>query len=129
MCLQEPVPELEPSLPSTWQSTKRNWFSFARSADKLKTVQAACEQAGSGKGNVATVVADVGKQEDLERIIKEAVAAFGVLDVLVNNAAALVINDVEHTSPESFDRTIAVNLRAPFFLSQAAMPHLKKTGG
>ncbi|XP_070173014.1 uncharacterized oxidoreductase TM_0325-like isoform X2 [Littorina saxatilis] len=97
--------------------------------DKLKDVQTQCQEAGCGKGNVITLTADLGKQEDLSRVIADTVKAFGQLDVLVNNAAAFVYNDVETTTPESFDRTMAVNIRAPFFLSQAAMPHLRKTSG
>ncbi|KAK7480576.1 hypothetical protein BaRGS_00028152 [Batillaria attramentaria] len=78
---------------------------------------------------VVTIKADLAKHEDLGRVVSGAVSAFGQLDVLVNNAAAGLISDVEHTSPDSFDRCMAVNIRAPFFLSQAAMTHLKKTEG
>ncbi|KAK7090753.1 uncharacterized oxidoreductase TM_0325-like [Littorina saxatilis] len=101
----------------------------ARSADKLKDVQTQCQEAGCGKGNVIAINADLVKHEDLARVVAETVKAFGQLDVLINNAAAIVMNDVETTTPEGFDRTMAVNIRAPFFLSQAAMPHLRKTKG
>ncbi|KAK7090751.1 uncharacterized oxidoreductase TM_0325-like [Littorina saxatilis] len=101
----------------------------ARSTEKLKEVQKQCEEAGAGKGNVLPITADMAKQEDLSKVIDETVKAFGQIDTLVNNAAAFAINDIETTKPETFNRIIAVNLRAPFFLSQLAMPHLKKTKG
>jgi NAD(P)-dependent dehydrogenase (short-subunit alcohol dehydrogenase family) len=63
------------------------------------------------------------------RLIAETIAHFGRLDGLVNNAAAMTRGSLETTSIESFDRTIAINLRAPFLLIQAALPHFRKQGG
>jgi len=101
----------------------------ARSVDKLKEVQKECEDSGAGKGNVIAIPADLAKQEELPKIVNETVKAFGKLDTLVNNAAAFAINDVETTKPDTFNRILGVNLRAPFFLAQHAMPHLKKSQG
>jgi len=47
---------------------------------------------------------------------------------LVNNAAAIVRGNIENTDAEIFDRTVAVDLKAPFLLIQAALPHFRKTG-
>jgi NAD(P)-dependent dehydrogenase (short-subunit alcohol dehydrogenase family) len=63
------------------------------------------------------------------RLISETVAHFGRIDGLVNNAAAIVRSNLETTDAEVFDRTIAINLRAPFLLIQAAWPHFRKQGG
>ncbi|KAK7480573.1 hypothetical protein BaRGS_00028149 [Batillaria attramentaria] len=101
----------------------------ARSQDKLKAVQKSCIGAGCAEDSVVTMTADLGKHEDLERVVSGAVSAFGQLDVLMNNAAAFAMNDVEHTTPEAYDRCMAVNIRTPFFLSQAAIAHLKKMQG
>lgn len=49
----------------------------------------------------------------------------GALDVLVNNAAAYEHVDFEAITPEAFDRMLAVNVRAPFFLVQALLPVLR----
>ncbi len=62
------------------------------------------------------------------RLIAETVAHFGRIDGLVNNAAAIVRGNIENTDAEIFDRTVAVNLRAPFLLIQAALPHFRKQG-
>nr|KAG5710970.1 hypothetical protein BaRGS_013704 [Batillaria attramentaria] len=101
----------------------------ARSPNKLQAVQKNCIEAGCAEDSVVTITADLGKHEDLGRVVSGAVSAFGQLDVLVNNAFAGIISNVEHTSPDAYDRCMAVNIRAPFFLSQAAMTHLKKTEG
>ena len=52
-------------------------------------------------------------------------AAFGHLDVLVNNASAFFPTSLESVTPDMFDELINVNLRAPYFLSQKFSPHLK----
>ena len=63
------------------------------------------------------------------RIIAAAVQAFGRIDALVNNAAIVVRSTLATATLPAFERTIAINLRAPFFLIQAAFPHLKATEG
>jgi NAD(P)-dependent dehydrogenase (short-subunit alcohol dehydrogenase family) len=63
------------------------------------------------------------------RLVAETVAHFGRIDGLVNNAAAIVRSNLETTDVAGFDRTIAINLRAPFLLIQAAWPHFRKQGG
>jgi NAD(P)-dependent dehydrogenase (short-subunit alcohol dehydrogenase family) len=60
------------------------------------------------------------------RLIAETVDHFGRIDGLVNNAAAIVRGNIEKTDSELFDRTVAVDLKAPFLLIQAALPHFRK---
>src|SRR6185312_2461272 len=54
-----------------------------------------------------------------------ALTAFGRLDVLVNNAAVIRNGPLETFTVDEFDRHVAVNLRAPFFLTQTAVPSLR----
>lgn len=65
--------------------------------------------------------ADIGKKKDRERLLAEIGAAFGRLDLLVNNAAMAprARADLLEASEESFDEVLATNLKGPFFLSQA----------
>ncbi len=63
------------------------------------------------------------------RAIAETVARFGRIDGLVNNAAVMTRSNLETTDLAAFDLTIAVNLRAPLFLAQAALPHFRRQGG
>jgi 3-oxoacyl-[acyl-carrier protein] reductase len=65
--------------------------------------------------------ADIGEVSGHEALVESAFAAFGGIDVLVNNAGISVARrgDMLEATPQSFDRLIAVNLRGPFFLTQA----------
>ena len=63
------------------------------------------------------------------RIVAAAVQAFGRIDALVNNAAIVVRSTLATATLPAFERTIAINLRAPYFLIQAAFPYLKATEG
>lgn len=62
-------------------------------------------------------------------LIEATTARFGRLDILVNNAALTTRSSLETTDAATFDRIIAVNLRAPLLLIQAALPHFRRVGG
>ena len=79
--------------------------------------------------SVALVKGDLLKVVKLPGIVEEAVAAFGRLDALVNNASSFYPTPVGAATEEQWDDLIGTNLKAPFFLAQAAAPHLKKTHG
>lgn len=63
------------------------------------------------------------------RVIADAAAKWSRLDALVNNAATTARGSLEDTDAAEFDRVIAINLRAPFLLIQAALAHFRKQGG
>ena len=63
------------------------------------------------------------------RLVEAAMAAFGRIDSVVNNAAIVSRSDLSNATVEDFDYTMAVNLRAPLFLTQAALPQLKTNQG
>lgn len=63
------------------------------------------------------------------RIVAAALSAFGRIDAVVNNAAIIARSNLASTTPEFFDRIMAVNLRAAVFLIQAAFPQLKANAG
>ena len=65
----------------------------------------------------------------LPELIAGAVGYFGRLDALVNNASAFFPTPVGTTTPAQWDALFAINVRAPYFLAQAAAPHLKATNG
>ena len=73
----------------------------------------------------AVITADLENVEEAERIVKETVAAFGGLDLLVNCAGLSHKGSFTTVSPAEWDRIFAVNARAPFFICQAALPYLK----
>ncbi|HEY8965752.1 MAG TPA: SDR family oxidoreductase [Candidatus Methylacidiphilales bacterium] len=63
------------------------------------------------------------------RLVAETVARFGRIDAVVNNAAVMTRGELDSTDLAAFDRTLAINLRAPFLLAQAALPHFRSQGG
>jgi NAD(P)-dependent dehydrogenase (short-subunit alcohol dehydrogenase family) len=87
------------------------------SAAAEECLQLVCSAGGKG----ITVRADVSVAEDRARLIAETLAAFGRIDLLVNNAgvAPNVRADLLEAGEESFDRLININLKGPYFLTQA----------
>jgi len=77
-------------------------------------------------GNSEVIVADLEERDAPQRIVERTLAAFGRLDVVVNNAAVIRNGPFADFTLEEFDRHVAVNLRAPFFLTQAALPALRE---
>jgi NAD(P)-dependent dehydrogenase (short-subunit alcohol dehydrogenase family) len=73
-----------------------------------------------------TKPADLADPAVCEPLVDLAIERFGRIDVLVNNAALLGRAPLEEITPELFDHVIAVNLRAPFFLSRAALVHMRR---
>lgn len=79
--------------------------------------------------NAVLCISDLAHSDAPRVIVDAALAAFGKIDGLVNNAAIIERSNLGAISPNGFDQTIAVNTKAPLFLIQAAHPHLVKTKG
>jgi NAD(P)-dependent dehydrogenase (short-subunit alcohol dehydrogenase family) len=71
---------------------------------------------------------DMGQRADIERMVPEAVAALGGLDVLINNAgiAGLTL-PVEDYPPDDWDKVLSINLTSMFDTTRLAIPHLKQS--
>jgi NAD(P)-dependent dehydrogenase (short-subunit alcohol dehydrogenase family) len=72
------------------------------------------------------VVADMASIEGPTQAATEALAAFGAIDILVNNAGIARNAALLDVTMAQWDETLAVNLRAPFLLAQALVPHMIK---
>lgn len=77
----------------------------------------------------AVLICDLADDAAPQRLVDAAVNAFGKIDALVNNAAHVGSGNIHNTDRQSFDRFMRINIRAPFFLIQAALPELQKTHG
>ena len=77
----------------------------------------------------ATLAGDLADLEVAGGLPARAHAQFGRLDVLVNSAAMMLRTPVGAVTPEQWDSMFALNLRAPFFIAQAAVPLLHVQGG
>ncbi len=98
----------------------------ARRAEALVEVVRSIE---SSSGQAIAVVADVTREADIERVVRETVQTFGELDVLVNAAGIFATGTVETTALEDWDHMMNLNVRAPFYLIQRAMPYLIERKG
>lgn len=72
---------------------------------------------------------DFSDSEAPENVVADIISQCGRLDVLVNNAGVMEEGTVEEMPLEAWEKTLRVNLTAPFLLIKHAMPHLKKVGG
>jgi pteridine reductase len=81
------------------------------------------------KGRAEMFSADLTLPDAASRLIERVVSKFGALDVLVNSAAIMIRTPFGEVTADVWDRIFALNLRAPFFLAQAAAPHLRRSRG
>lgn len=72
---------------------------------------------------------DVSREAEVEALVDDAVRRFGRLDVMVNNAAIQVEQELADTSEEQLDRVLAVNLKGPFFGCKHAIRAMRDAGG
>jgi len=79
--------------------------------------------------NAVLCISDLADESAPQVIVNAALAAFGKIDGLVNNAAIIERSNLKAIDPKGFDHTLAINAKAPLFLIQAAHPHLVKTQG
>src|SRR5215204_349287 len=98
----------------------------ARSAEEL---EGAGKEASTTGGRTLALPLDLVREDDAMRAVGQTIDAFGRIDVLVNAAATDAPGGVEELDVEGWDRTLSVNLRAPFLLSKAAFPRMRKAGG
>lgn len=71
---------------------------------------------------------DMSKRADIERMVPEAAAALGGIDVLINNAGVAGLTmPVEDFPPDDWDKVMAINLTGMFDTTRLAIPHLKKS--
>ena len=89
----------------------------------IHTAARAIEEAG---GRALAVVVDVRNEDEVAAAVDKAVAAFGGIDILVNNASAISLTGTLETPMRIYDRMMTVNARGTFVCSQACLPHLKR---
>jgi NAD(P)-dependent dehydrogenase (short-subunit alcohol dehydrogenase family) len=78
-------------------------------------------------GAIRFVQRDLAEPDAPSDIVKEAIATYGSLDTVLITAALMLSAPLERWTLEMWDRSVALNLRMPFFFAQAAAPHLAKS--
>ncbi|KAL8928900.1 MAG: hypothetical protein Q9172_000738 [Xanthocarpia lactea] len=93
-----------------------NYLSNPSSAEELvETI--GHDRALAVKANVSDVI-------EIEKLVKQAVDKFGKIDILIPNAGTAPMKDLEQTTEDDFDYTMALNVKGPYFLCQKAAPHM-----
>jgi citronellol/citronellal dehydrogenase len=88
------------------------------------TVHSAVAEMQAAGGEALACVADIRDHEQIQVAVDHAVARFGGIDILVNNASAIQLTDTLQTPARRFDLLHQVNVRATFLTTQACVPHL-----
>jgi len=100
-------------------------LTYTKGADAAKSVVKEIERAG---GTAIAIQADAADADASTAAVDKTVAAFGRLDVLVNNAGTAIPKRFEETTLEELDRLIDVNVRGTLVVTQAALKHMKDGG-
>jgi NADP-dependent 3-hydroxy acid dehydrogenase YdfG len=95
----------------------------ARRSDRIKTLAADITKAGS---KATAVVTDVTKRDDLRKLVDAAVATYGRIDVLINNAGVMPLSPLERLKVDEWDQMIDVNIKGVLYGIAAALPHMTK---
>ncbi|MDQ3555722.1 MAG: SDR family oxidoreductase [Gemmatimonadota bacterium] len=99
----------------------------ARNAEEVE--EAASRLNARGAGRAVGQTCDVRDAAEVARLVERAVAEFGGLDVLVNNAGVGGSAPVDQLSVEKWDQIIETNLSGVFYACREAIPHLRRRGG
>jgi len=94
---------------------------------EAEALQAALEQARAD--STLLLQAELSEFDRLPELIAKGIGRFGRLDALVNNASSFYPTPIGTATPTHWDELFASNARAPFFLCQAALPHLQNSHG
>jgi meso-butanediol dehydrogenase / (S,S)-butanediol dehydrogenase / diacetyl reductase len=82
---------------------------------------------GPARGRALVVVADLAEPDGPRRIVEAVLAETARLDIVINNAASLLRKHLPDVTLDEFDAMLALNIRAPYFLVQAALPALRRS--
>ncbi len=101
-------------------------------------VVVATRSAGNGQKTVDDIAAaggeailiqcDIGQRVDVERVVAATIARFKRVDICIHNAAVYPLHTVEELTDEVMEQTLAVNMKAAVWLTQACLPHFRSRG-
>lgn len=100
-------------------------FTYLHAADKAQALVQQIKQSG---GNALAIQADSADPQAVINAVNQAAQTFGKVDILVNNAGIAYYNDISAFTLPEFDHIMAVNVRAVFAATQAALLHMPNGG-
>ena len=103
-----------------------NVVCVGRKTEALNDIEQTIRELGT---QPLTIKADLSREQEAQRAVKESVRVFGGIDILVNAAGHISNGTIENTSLEAWDEMMNVNVRAVFQLMQKALPSLIERKG
>ncbi|MDP4097409.1 SDR family oxidoreductase [Paenibacillus sp. P96] len=100
-------------------------INYSSSPDEAAETVEAIIQKG---GEAIAVHADLSKVNEIEEMFVKALAKFGRVDILINNAAVMITNPLAEVTEVEYDKQFAVNVKGIFFACQQAMKHMENSG-
>lgn len=102
---------------------------FAEEGAKVAIVQRNSPPDKMLNRRIIHVKADLSSSKEIASAVQTVVERLGGLDILVNNAGIMFEKTIDETTEADWDQMMDINLKAPFILTKAAIPHLRKRGG
>ena len=97
----------------------RNW----------NALEEVAQSAGTEKNQIFCYVKDLGKDEDINDLVKQVIKDMGRVDILIHSAGIISTGFLETTPVSELDRQYQINARAPYLITQALLPMLKQSKG
>lgn len=91
------------------------------------TIFSVAKEIEDAGGKALPVQCDIRFEDQIHLAVEKAVARFGGIDIVINNASAISLTPTEQTEPKRFDLIHDINVRGTFFVTKACIPHLKKS--
>ncbi len=91
-------------------------------------LEAAVENLNSSGSEALGVTADVTKVDSVRNMIDQTIDHFGQIDLLVNNAACLILKPIQETSDYDWDQVLDTNLKGTFLTCREVIPHMESRG-
>ncbi len=91
--------------------------------------QQTVDDINSAGGQAMLVQCDVGQRSEIEKLVAATIKHWGRLDIAIHNAAIFPMHSVADMPDDVLDQTLAVNMKAGFWLTQESLPHFRKQGG
>lgn len=98
-------------------------------ARRVAPIAAVAQQIQAAGGEALALPCDVTDRSAVETALVQAEQRFGRIDIIVNNAGAVVVASAENTSDETWNLILATNLTGTFLVSRASLPALRRSGG
>ncbi|MBS1690394.1 MAG: SDR family oxidoreductase, partial [Bacteroidetes bacterium] len=91
------------------------------------TIYSAADEIEAAGGNALAVQCDIRDEEQIKKAVEQAVARFGGIDGVINNASAISLSPTEQTETKRFDLIHDINVRGTFLVTKHCLPYLKKS--